>query len=156
MFREVQSQVKEPLVKSAMSPFPYSVTAEAPIAVARQMMSEHHVRHLPVTRDGALWGIVTDRDIKRLLGSEVQPSLASELGEGLTVADACVDDCYTVDLNTPLWVVLETMAERHIGAALVTGHGRLAGIFTSTDACRVFAEHLKRQFGHGGGPDAAA
>ena len=31
----------------------------------------------------------------------------------------------------------------HIGSALVTKHGKLVGIFTVTDVCRVFAEFLK-------------
>jgi len=139
--------VKAPLVKTVMTPFPYSVDFESPIGTAREMMQAHDVRHLPVTRAGKLHGIVTDRDMRRLLGSEIQRATASTLAEGLTVGDACVDDCYMVDLNTPLAVVLEGMAERHIGAALVTTHGRLAGIFTTMDACRAFAEHLRRQFG---------
>jgi CBS domain-containing protein len=48
-----------------------------------------------------------------------------------------------VDSNTPLDHVVEEMAERRIGSALVTHHGTLAGIFTVTDACRVLAEILK-------------
>ena len=149
--------MKAPVVKSVMTPFPFSVAFDAPIRTAREMMRDHGVRHLPVTLDGRLHGIVSDRDIRRLLGSEIQPSTTNTLADGLTVGDASVDDCYTVDLNTPLVVVLKTMAERHIGAAVVTTHGRLAGIFTTTDACRVFAEHLERQFGApGGGPVDAA
>ncbi|MGE0622934.1 MAG: CBS domain-containing protein [Pseudomonadales bacterium] len=139
--------MRAPLVKSVMTPFPYSVAFDAPIEAAQTMMREHGVRHLPVTRDGELHGIVTDRDMRRLLGSTLQRATADRLAEGLTVGDVCVDDCYRVELNTPLAVVLHAMADRHIGAALVTTHGRLAGIFTTTDACRTFAAHLDRQFG---------
>ena len=35
--------------------------------------------------------------------------------------------------------VLLHMADEHIGCALVVKDGRLAGIFTTTDACRVFS-----------------
>jgi hypothetical protein len=35
------------------------------------------------------------------------------------------------------------MADRHIGAALVTRKGQLAGIFTLVDACRTFGEWLE-------------
>ncbi len=38
------------------------------------------------------------------------------------------------------------MAENRLDAALVVKKGRLAGIFTLTDACRCFAEHLRRRF----------
>ncbi len=145
--------MKEPRLKSVMTPFPYSVERSAPIGQARKLMLEHHVRHLPVTVDHELKGLVSDRDIKLLLG----PELGSPDPRELTVEDAYVDDCYAADLETPLRDVLTDMAERHIGAVVVTAHGRLAGIFTATDACRAFAEHLTQQFhaGEDGPPDAA-
>jgi CBS domain-containing protein len=37
------------------------------------MMLEHHVRHLPVTSAHRPSGIITDRDIKGLLGREDVP-----------------------------------------------------------------------------------
>jgi hypothetical protein len=38
------------------------------------------------------------------------------------------------------------MAAEHIGSALVTKNGHLVGIFTATDACRVFCRHLRSIF----------
>ena len=46
----------------------------------------------------------------------------------------------------PLDHVLEHMAAKHIGSTLVTKHGHLVGIFTATDACRVFCRHLRSIF----------
>jgi len=129
----------EPRVKSVMTPFPYSVALDAPIGAARKLMLEKHVHHLPVTRDGQVAGIITDRDIKLLLG----PELGSPDPKELTVEDAYVADGFVVDLEMPLVDVLEVMIERHLGAALVTGHGRLAGIFTAMDACRVLHDQLQ-------------
>ena len=134
--------MREPHVKSVMTPFPYSVALDAPLGEARMLMLRHHVRHLPVVRGHDLVGIITDRDIKLLLG----PELGSPDPSELTVEDAYIDDCYSVDLDARLIDVLTEMASRHIGAAVVTKSGRLAGIFTSADACRVFAEHLAEQF----------
>lgn len=134
--------MKEPRFKSVMTPFPYSVELSAPIGEARRLMLEHKIRHLPVTRHHELAGLISDRDIKLLLG----PEIGSPDPKELTVEDAYVADCYIVDLERPLREVLHAMADRHIGAAVVTAHGRLAGIFTATDACRAFAEHLDTQF----------
>jgi CBS domain-containing protein len=131
--------MSEPRIKSVMTPFPYSVELDAPIGAARKLMLEKHVHHLPVTRDGQLAGIITDRDLKLLLG----PELGSPDPKELTVEDAYVADGFVVDLETPLVEVLEAMIERHLGAALVTGHGRLAGIFTAMDACRVLHDQLE-------------
>lgn len=142
----------DPPIKSMMTSFPYAIEITAPLLDARRMMLEHHVHHLPVTAKHELKGIVTDRDIKLLLG----PELDYPDPRQLTVEDAYVADAYVVDINTPLSNVLLHMAARHIGAALVTGHGRLAGIFTATDACRRFGEYLRERFPPpGGGTEAA-
>jgi CBS domain-containing protein len=119
-----------------MTPFPYSVDAEAPIEQAIEFMREHKIRHLPVTTKGALTSLVTDRDIKLVLG----PDFAYP--RELKVRDAMVKDCYMVDLTTPLSAVLRHMAEHRIGSALVTRRGKLAGVFTANDACRAFADYL--------------
>lgn len=140
-----------PQVKSVMTPFPYSVPLDAPIATAQEFMEEHAIRHLPVTDDHRLLGIVTDRDIKILLGPNAQHPTQREL----SVRDVYIPDPYIVDLRERLDTVLLTMAERHIGSALVTKETKLAGVFTVTDACRCFAEYLREHFSPGGGNEAA-
>ena len=137
--------VHEPHMKSVMTPFPYSVALTAPLLDARKLMLEHRVRHLPVTQGHELKGIITDRDIKLLLGPEMDYPNPRDL----TVEDGYVADAYVVDINTPLSDVVLEMAKRHIGAALVTGHGRLAGIFTTSDACRALGEWLRERFPRG-------
>jgi acetoin utilization protein AcuB len=137
--------VHEPHMKSVMTPFPYSVGLNAPLLDARKLMLEHRVRHLPVTQGHELKGIITDRDIKLLLGPEMDYPNPRDL----TVEDGYVAEAYVVDINAPLSDVVLEMAKRHIGAALVTGHGRLAGIFTTSDACRALGEWLRERFPRG-------
>jgi CBS domain-containing protein len=141
---------KTPRIKTAMTPFPHSVDVKAPISDAQAFMQEHKIHHLPVTENGVLIGVVTERDITLLLG----PAFDYPDPGNLTVTDAMVTETYVVDLETPLTSVARTMAERHLGSALVTRHGKLAGIFTMTDACRVLAEHLS--IDSEPGPDEAA
>jgi CBS domain-containing protein len=127
-----------PKLKNVMTPFPYSVDAEAPIDAAVEFMRRHQIRHLPVTTKGALTSLVTDRDIKLVLG----PDFAYPSERELKVRDAMVKDCYIVDLATPLAAVLRHMATQRIGSAVVTRRGKLAGVFTTNDACRAFADYL--------------
>lgn len=128
-----------PKLKNVMTPFPYSVDAEAPIDAAVEFMRRHQIRHLPVTAKGALTSLVSDRDIKLVLG----PDFASPSSRELTVRDAMVKECYIVDLATPLAEVLRHMATERIGSAVVTRRGKLAGVFTANDACRAFADYLE-------------
>jgi len=114
-------------------------------------MSEHDIRHLPVMEADALVGIVTDRDIGLV------ESVVGQSGDvtSLVVRDVGIRDAYVVDLTAPLDRVLTEMAERHIDSALVVKNGRLAGIFTATDACERFGEFLRWVYAPAGGGDAA-
>lgn len=134
--------VKPPLLKTAMTPFPHAVDVDEPLARATEFMQAHDVRHLPVTEEARLVGVVSERDIR---GAPLRRG-----ARGLRVRDVYVPDLYIVDLNEPLDNVLLTMAERHIGSAIVTRKGRLAGLFTYTDACRSFGEYLRERYPRGG------
>ena len=114
-------------------------------------MQQHAVHHLPVTDNHKLVGVITDRDIKSLRAGKK----SGEEGYNPGVREMYIHDAYIVDINEPLDNVLLNMAQRHIGSVLVTRKGNLAGVFTSTDACRGFGEYLRELFPHDGGDDAA-
>lgn len=137
---------QRPLIKSAMTPFPHSIAIEAPLEQAIGMMSEHNIRHLPVKDGSQLVGIVTDRDVRMVLDTRIGPRWEREL----QVRDACIPDAYTVDLNTPLDVVLLEMVENNVSSALVLKDDKLAGIFTAHDACRTFGDFLSWLYPEGG------
>jgi CBS domain-containing protein len=134
-----------------MTPFPYSIAIDAPVSEALEFMRRAKIRHLPVVENDVLKGIVSDRDIKLLLG----PDFAYPRAEELSVREAMAADAYIVDLSTPLDAVLDHMATHRLGSALVTRKGKLAGVFTATDACRAFADMLVREFGAADSSDAA-
>jgi acetoin utilization protein AcuB len=139
-----------PSVMAAMTPFPWFIHIEDRLGHALEVMAEHDIRHLPVTREGKLVGVVSERDIQ-LVESGTEPAQR----ETLQVRDACVLDAYVVDVSEPLDGVLIEMARRHIGSTLVVRHGKLAGILTVTDACRAFGEFLRACFPRDDGDEAA-
>ncbi|HWP66106.1 MAG TPA: CBS domain-containing protein [Candidatus Limnocylindria bacterium] len=127
-----------PRIKSVMTPFPYSVSCDATVAEAQALMASHHVRHLPVKKGSSLIGVVSERD--------VQFALDSQRGKGdppLRVRDVASLDLYVVDLSTPLDEVLAHMARSHVSCALVRKGTKLVGVFTTSDACRLFGEYLR-------------
>ena len=138
-----------PRVKSVMTPFPFSVEVSDPQSRARAMMDEHDFRHLPVMRRGELVGVVTDRRVRESL-----ERAGGRTGEP-TVGSVTDGDALVVDLSARLDSVALEMAERHVGSALVVKDGRLAGIFTATDACRCLGRYLRAEFPLAGGDDVA-
>jgi acetoin utilization protein AcuB len=131
---------RNPQVIAFMTPFPHSIDIDAPLGQAREMMREGYFRHLPVTCGREIVGIVTDRDIKLLLG----PDCGNPDERDLKVRDAYVDKPCVVPASTPVAAVARAMAEHHIGSAIVTKRDKLVGIFTVTDACRALAQVLER------------
>jgi acetoin utilization protein AcuB len=135
------SRHRLPQILAYMTPFPYSIDVDAPLAEAHAFLRERHIRHLPVTERGQLAGVLTDRDIKLALG----PDLGSPPERELAVRDVFQPDSYVVDAGATLEDVASVMAERHLGSALVTRSDKLVGIFTTTDACRALARVLREQ-----------
>jgi len=120
-----------------MTKQPFAVETSLGVKAAQKMMIERHFRHLPVVEGGRVVGVVSDRDI--LLAQIAHQGLDGELAIG----DVCSLNPYTVSPDTPLAEVLETMAKRHIGSALVAEGDKLVGIYTATDACRHLAQQLR-------------
>lgn len=140
-----------PSLASSMTPFPYSIALDASLDDADKLMKEHGIHHLPVTENHDVVGIITQRDMMAALARRK----ARGRNTKLSVSDIYVPEVFLVDLGEPLKNVLQTMADRHIGSAVVTRQGRLAGVFTSADACRCFAEFIGEVFPDPGDDRAA-
>lgn len=130
---------------SVMTPFPHTVEISAPLSEAKAMLYGLGVRHLPVLSAGKLIGLISDRDVKLVMAITKN----EKEQEKLRVEDACTFDAYIVDIEDRLDKVLEFMVANRIGSALVTRNTKLVGIFTTTDACRLYSELLKEKY-----PDA--
>lgn len=135
-----------PLMSAVMTPFPHSIGVAETLATAAEMMRELRVRHLPVKDGPALVGVLSDRDVSVALAAAAGLPAADEL----KVRAACRLESYEVEVHERLDDVLAQMVERQVGCALVVKGGRLAGIFTTTDACSHYAALLRQLFPDGG------
>jgi acetoin utilization protein AcuB len=128
-------------IEAAMSPFPYSIEADAHVGTAWTLLHQLRFHHLPVRDGERIVGVISVRDLKhaQTLGRDISP--ASEL----RVAELCVHDVAIVEPDTPLVDVLLRMANEHRDVVLVARQGHLIGVFTFSDACRGYAEMLQRE-----------
>ena len=125
-----------PKISEYMTTKPYVIGKDASISEAMNLMRKEIVRHLPIVdEDGALIGLITDRDVK----------LASSLegADRMKVEGVMVLLPYSVDHNAPLSEVVLEMAEKKYGCVLVIREGKLAGILTSDDGLRILGEMLE-------------
>lgn len=138
-----------PSVGAAMTPFPYAVGPDASVLDVEHLMNEHRIRHVPVQKDGRVLGVVSERELHHL----VHAALPDADKARLRIRTLLRQEPYVVEMTTPMDEVADEMARRHVGSAVVVRHGKLAGIFSTVDACRLLAEFLRDRFPDG--PEAA-
>lgn len=130
-----------PLVGAVMTPFPHFVRPEDSIETVESRMRKFDIHHVPVQSGVEVIGVISDRDLDNQEGAE-------------RVADIELDEPYIVGIATPLAEVAREMCEQRHGSAVVVRKGKLAGILSVTDACRLLAEVLEESFPKNSG-DAA-
>jgi CBS domain-containing protein len=113
----------------------WSIDAEEPVLAAIQIMADRHVGALPVTRDGRLVGVVSERDYARkviLLGRSSAETAVWQImsAQVLTVGpDEAVRRC------------MEIMTERRIRhLPVVDGGGAMVGMISIGDLVRAVME----------------
>lgn len=121
-----------PLIRDAMSSHNL-VTArpEDPLGLAAQMMLWAGVRHLPVVREGAVVGVLSERDILRRNGAVGVRVAAQE-----PVESAMTRPPITIGFDEPLVNGLTLMVSRKIGCLPVVSRLGLIGLITTTDILR--------------------
>jgi CBS domain-containing protein len=116
-----------------------------PLHAAARMLRENRVRHLPVTVDGALLGMITDRDIRRTCGQgAIEDALAEERGAfylGSTqVIEVMSHEVVTATEGMTLLDACWRMVDRRIGSLPVCRGEIMVGMLTDSDLLRCIAD----------------
>lgn len=123
-------------INGAMTKQPISIGPHVSLTDAMEIMRSWGMRHLPVTeKNGEVTGLLSERDLWRYA--------ALHPGAKATVQDAMVSEPYVVEPDELLVDVVEAMATRKFGCAIVANDKGLCGIFTTTDAMRILADLLR-------------
>ena len=127
-------------VEEFTTPDPVTATEDQSLGELRQLMGERGIRHLPVTRDGKVVGLISERDVR------VASALNEEERHLVRASDIMAEDPVSVTASQPLDEVAFLMSERKIGSVNVNEEeGKLLGSFTATDALNALIEVLRRQ-----------
>lgn len=130
-------------VKDLISRTPVTVGRATPVLEARRMMLERRVRHLLVTENDKLVGIVTDRDIRLNMPSPATTLSVWELNyllARLTVGEVMTKSVIVVEPERDAREAAAILLSEKIGALPVLDGELLVGIVTETDFLRAFAE----------------
>jgi len=138
------------LVKRWMTTPVLTVPEDCPAVLAFRKMLENQIRRLPVLdEDGALVGLVTDRDLRSLALQTMDhdPALTSAEVEanGLRVKDVMVTEVITVAPDDDVRDAALRMLNNHFTGLPVVEHGALVGIITVHDLMEILVAALERE-----------
>ena len=112
-----------------MSKPPVAVAEDTPIRAAIARMEHADVRHLLVMDGPVLTGVVSSRDLRRLVAhASSAPELAAP------VRSIMSEGPVSVGRAVPMTVAARLLLEHRIGALPVWDGERVVGVFTATDA----------------------
>lgn len=122
-------------IKSLMSKTLITISEDATISEAIELMKINSIRHLPVIQpDMMLKGFVTMADLKQGL-------IPSMLGD-LTLDDLMIKDPITVGPDDDIEMAAQYIYKHKIGGMPVVSGYRLVGVITGTDILRAFIEMM--------------
>ena len=131
-------------VRDLMTPDVHVVRPDDAIARLRELMSEKHIRHLPVVGDdGGVVGLVSERDLLRRaagLDSEVPLSVSDDVSAAVKVNEVMTWQVETVEADEDAATAAGVMLENKYGCLPVLEQGALVGILTEADFVRFVAE----------------
>lgn len=118
------------LVRQRMTQHPITVSQQDTVATAQEKMTSGRFRRVPVVQDGALVGMLTDRDVRRHLGAE----------ERTRVGAAMTETPLSVSPQTTIEEAVQLMLKHQIGGLPVVEGGKVVGILTTSDVLHAFLE----------------
>ena len=131
-------------IEQRMTSNPITITSQATIADASELMRTNKFRRLPVVDGGKLVGVVTDRDLR-----EVSPSPATTLSifelnyllGKIRIKDIMQKKVITIGSDATVEEAALLLYNNRIGGLVVVdGQGAVVGVITETDIFKCFVD----------------
>jgi CBS domain-containing protein len=113
-----------------MTANPISIKAATPVLTAAKLLADHKITAVPViSEDGSLIGIVSEKDILKLL--------YSSNADGITADKIMTKKVTSFELEAELFDLCETFIEHEFKSVPICSKGKLKGMISRHDLIRV-------------------
>ena len=136
IFIEKGVNMSDDTMKAYLKDGVHMVEPSAGVLEVFNLMKSKKVRHIPVVEKGEAVGVISDRDVQFInhAGDAFQ----------LKASDVMTTEPYSVDSLTSIPHVINVMDQKKINSVLIHDENhKIVGIFTSTDALQILADHYK-------------
>ena len=124
-----------------------TITPQTTLPEAQRIMYECKLRRLPVLKEDKLVGMVTLGDIREAKPSDATTLSIYELNyllDQLTAKDFMTPNPITIAPDATIAEAAQLMVVHKIGGLPVLENGKLVGIITDTDLCRLLMMQPER------------
>ena len=131
------------LVRKKMKKDLFSITKDERMTVAKKIIKEKNIRHLPVVDGKKLIGLVTNMDIRK---AEASPATSLEIRElhylldKLTVGEIMTRNVITISPDISIEEATTLLHDNKIGCLPVVEDGVLVGMITENDVMEILIE----------------
>jgi len=113
-----------------------SIDSKAKAREAARLMVDRRIGSLIANRDGLPFGIVTERDMVKIVAGSMDPGK-------VVVADVMTAPLITIDSAAPLVDAARRMVEKQVKRLVVTEHEKIVGIVSQTDLVQNMSDFQK-------------
>ena len=126
-------------VRDYMTPEPQTLGIEHSLLDAVLLLRRSNLRHIPITEDGRLVGLLSDRDVARAAPSMLTPLLQEEYNsvfEDTPLGKVMTRNPLAISPDAPLAEAVDLLYGNRLGCLLVLEGEKLIGIITVSDMLR--------------------
>lgn len=132
------------MVKSIMTKNVITIDVNRSLVDVKKVFQKNKIRHLPVTSDGRLVGMISQTDILRIsFGNnfeEEDKEIDEAIFEMLSINQIMKSEVTTIEADQPIRKAAEIFTEKEFHALPVLMQGELVGILTTTDLINYLLE----------------
>ena len=115
-----------------------TLSPDTTVEQAFELFHKHKFRHLPVvTLNQRLQGIISDRDILKILGNMSDKNLNSK------ISDVMISEVLTASRKTDIRYITRLFVENRIGSMPVMDERKLVGMITRSDILKAVLNHYE-------------
>ena len=135
-------------IEEFMTADPYTLRESSSLNDARRIMTEKHIRHIPITDENKhLIGLVTQRDVLAATdpGSEQQTRSAPDQGDtDIELSDIMIRDISVIHRSDSLRQAAQYLQSHKYGCLPVVSDEILVGIITDSDFIEIAINLLEQ------------
>jgi len=113
-----------------------SIDSKTKAKEAARLMVDRRIGSLIANRDGLPFGIVTERDMVKIVAGAMDPAK-------VTVGEVMTAPLITIDSSSPLNDAARRMVEKQVKRLVVTEHEKIVGIVSQTDLVHNMSDFQK-------------